>query len=144
MPLVAYFRNVGAALFALLVLADFYLPAAPAVQGGTAAYSPAIRIHSARKLPEPVVFDMTQVVFAAATSAPWDRNPPAPPARRVDTSGVRDAFALLPRTDSHRVAAVDQKKRQPTRKYAARRHANPQTVLVARQGQFPWFGFSHW
>src|SRR5690349_15161327 len=73
MPLVAYFRNVGAALLALLLLAGFYLPAAPAVQG-TAAYPPAIRIHSARKLPEPVVFDTTQVVFAAATPAPWDRN----------------------------------------------------------------------
>lgn len=141
MPLVAYFRNVGAALLALLVLADFYLPATPTVQGA-AAYPPAIRIHSARKLPEPVVFDMTQVVFAAATPALWDRNPPAPPTVRVETSGVRDAFALLPRTDSHRVAAVDQKKRQPTRKYAARRHANP--VQVARQGQIPWFGFSHW
>jgi hypothetical protein len=138
MPLAAYFRNVGAALFALLMIADFYLPTPPRVQGA-AVYPPVIRIHSDRKWPEPVIFDTTQVVFAAVSPASWDRNPPPPPAAReiptndVDASaGVRDALALY----SHGAASVE-KARQPARKYAAR-GTRRKIVLAARQGQFVW------
>jgi hypothetical protein len=146
MLLAAYFRNVGAVLLALVLIADFYLPTAPVVQK-VAAYRPVIRIYSERKGLEPVIFDTTQVVFAAVTPAPWDRNPPAAheiPTNDVDASGVRDAFAL----HSHRAASVE-KGRQPTRKYAARgarthAHAQSQIVLAARQGQFGWFGFRYW
>ena len=148
MPLAAYFRNVGAVLLALVLLADFYLPTAPVVQK-VAAHRPVIRIYSERKGLEPVIFDTTQVVFAAVTPASWDRNPPAPPAapdipaNDVDASGVRDAFALL----SHRAAPVE-KGRQPARKYAARAtrtHAHTQSriALAARQGQFGWFGVGY-
>jgi len=146
MPLAAYFRNVGGALLALLLVADFYLPTSPVAQRG-AAYPPVIRIHTERKLPEPVVFDTTRVVLATATPAPWDSNPPAPPAARDDAPGVRNAFALLPRTDSHRAASVEQKKRQLIRRYAARgtrRYEPPQILLAARQRQFAWFGFGYW
>ena len=148
MPLAAYFRNVGAVLFALLLIADHYLPTPPVVQKA-AAYPPVIRIHSDRKAAEPVIFDTTQAVIAAPAPAPWDRNPPAPPAARtrraniVDATGVREAFAQLPRADSHRAASPG-KKRQPTRRYATRRPAEPQIVLAARQGQFAWFGFRNW
>jgi hypothetical protein len=137
MPLAGYFCKVGAVLLALLLLADFYLPKTPVVET-TETNPPAIRIHSQRKLPERVVFDTTQVVFAAITPAPWDRNPPAPPAARAD--GVREAFALL-RADSHRAGPADQRKRQPTRRYAARR---PQFAFAARPAQFAWFGFRPW
>jgi hypothetical protein len=141
MPLAAYFRNVGAALLALLLLVDFYLPTSPVAQRET-AYPPAIRIHTERKPPQPVVFDTTRVVLAAATPAPWDSNPPAPPPTAVDAPGVRNALALSPRTEL--AASVDQKKRQAARKYAARRHAKPQILLAARQGPFGWFGFGNW
>ena len=40
MPLVAYFRNVGALLFALLLLADYFCPQLPVVQ--KAAVHPSI------------------------------------------------------------------------------------------------------
>jgi len=139
MPLAAYFRNVGAVLLALLLIADFYLPASPVVQKAE-VYRPVIRIYSERKGIEPVIFDTTQVVFAAVTPAPWDSNPPA--VRKTDdvnASRVRDAFA------SHRAASAE-KGRQPTRKYAARsarRHAQSQIVLAAPQGQFGWFGFRY-
>src|SRR5262245_51096840 len=134
MPLVTFFCNVGAALLALLLIADFYLPTSPVVQKA-AAYPPAIRIHTERKVPEPVVFDTTPVARAAATPAPWDSNPPPPPAAsntpadRADASVLRDAFAQLPRPGSQRAASAQHNKRQPTRKYAARgvrRHAPPQ------------------
>ena len=143
MPLAAYFRNVGAALFALLLIADFYLPTRPLPQK-VAANPPVIRIYSDRKAAQPINFDTTQIVIAAAAPAPWDRNPPAPAARvtsnnHIDVSGVRDAFA------SYREASVE--KRQSTRKYAARgarRYAQRQMVLAARQPQFSWFGFRRW
>jgi len=145
MPLAGYFRNVGAALFALLLIADFYLPA-PAVDQRAASSSPAIRIHSERKWPVPVVFDTTQVAVAAVPAS-WDRNPPAPPATQEMSTGVREAFALSPRVDPHPAARIEQRKPQLARRYAARsvkRYAQPQIVLAARQGQFGWFGFRYW
>ena len=143
MPLAGYFRNVGAALFALLLIADLYLPA-PAVDQRAASAPPAIRIHSERKWPVPVVFDTTQVAVAAVPAS-WDRNPPAPPATQEMSTGVREAFALSPHLDPHRAASVEQRK--PPRRYAARsvkRYTQPQIVLAARQGQFGWFGFRTW
>jgi hypothetical protein len=142
MPLAAYFRNVGAALFALLMIADFYLPKPAVTQVGSS--DPAvIRIHSDRKWPERLDFDTTQVVIAAAPS-PWDRGASAPPAaremptNRADEPGARDALALMSRQDLRRVASVEQRK---TAKHAARgtrKHPRPQTV------KFAWFGFRQW
>jgi hypothetical protein len=144
MPLAAYLRNVGAALLALLLIADFYLSTPPIVQKA-AAYPPVLRIHSDQKWPERINFDTTQVVVAAVAPSPWDVDAPAPPAankiptKRVDASGVRDALALLPRL------SVQQKKRQL--KFAVRStrtHAKSQILLPARQGQLAWFGFRTW
>ena len=57
MPIVRYFVCVGCLLLALLFAADRYLPA-PADGAGTAVIDKTIiRIHSARRLPERVVFD---------------------------------------------------------------------------------------
>jgi hypothetical protein len=144
MPLAAYFRNVGAALFALLLFADFYLPTRPVPQK-VAANPPVIRIYSDRKPAQSVDLDTTQILMAAAAPAPWDRNPPARAARvisnnLIDVSGVRDALA------SYREVPVE-KRRQSTRKHAARgatRYAQPQIVLAARPPQFSWFGVRHW
>jgi hypothetical protein len=149
MPIAAYFRNVGAALLALLWIGNFYLPRPPLAQGA-AAYPPVIRIHSDRKWPEPVIFDTTKVATAAAAPSPWDKNPPAPPTareiptNRSGTSAARDALALM---NSRHLASVEQKKRQKTTKYAARgtrKYQRPQIVFAARQGHYAWLGFSYW
>lgn len=146
MLLLAYFRNVGAVLLALLLIADFYL-ATPPVTERAATHSPVIQVHSQRKLPEPVIFDTTQIVLAAVAPAQWDRNPSAPPAARempidrVDTSGVRASFALAPRAESYRATSAERKKRYSAR--APRRNARHQIILAARQGQFGWFGFRY-
>ena len=130
MPLAAYFRNVGAVLLALLLIADFYLPTSPVVQKAE-VYRPVIRIYAERKGIFPIIFDTTAVAFAAITPAPRDSNPPT--VRKTDhvnASRVRDAFA------SHGAASAE-KRRQPTRKYAARsfrRHAQSQIVLATPQG----------
>ena len=152
MPLAAYFRNVGAFLLALLLIADFYLPTPPVARNAE-VYRPAIRIHSQPKVPAPVAFDTTQIALAAAPPASWDINPPVPPIARemplddADGSGLRAAYAMFPRADSHRAAQAEQRKRQPVRKYAAkgmRRYATHQIVLAARPGQFGWFGSRYW
>jgi hypothetical protein len=139
MPLAGYFRNVGAALFALLLLADLYLPA-PAIVQTAPVHSAAIHIHSERKLPAPVVFDTTQATVVAAVPAPWDRNPPAPPVAM--NPALREAFAQLKLPDP-RAATAEPRKRQPARRYAARTYA-PRTILAARQGQFGWFSLRAW
>jgi len=148
MPLAAYFRNVGAALLALLFIADFYLPTTPAAQQA-AAYPPVIRIYSDRKWPEPVVFD-TRTAIVSAKPAAWDANVAASPGAddlqtsRADVSGARDAFAMLPVRDSRHAQSVDQNKRQLQKTAVRRKHARPQIILAARQGQFAWFGFRTW
>lgn len=147
MPLLAYFRNVGAVLLALLLIAGFYLPTSPVAQRA-AANPPVIYIHSERKLPALVIFDTTQAILATPAPAPWDTNPPAPPGTRaagpIDDAKLRDAFARLPPPESHRAASLEQRNRQPGRKYAGRRHAEQPIVLTARQGPVAWFGFRHW
>src|SRR4051794_28813343 len=152
MPLAAYFRNVGAALLALLWIADFYLPTPPLAQGA-AAYPPVIRIHSDRKWPEPVIFDATKVATATAAPSPWDKDPRAPPAareistNRAGTSAARDALALMSSEDSRHMVSVEQKKRQLTAKYAARgtrKYSRPQIVFAARQRHYAWRGLTYW
>ncbi|MHC2378505.1 hypothetical protein ACVIHA_002880 [Bradyrhizobium liaoningense] len=69
MPLLAYFWKVGAALLALLFVADFCLPKA-AVTEKTAVEQPAILIHSDRKWPERVVLDTTMRAIVAIASTP--------------------------------------------------------------------------
>ncbi|WP_426424777.1 hypothetical protein [Bradyrhizobium genosp. A] len=149
MPLAAYFRNVGAALLALLWIASFYLPTPPLVQRA-AEYPPVIRIHSDRKWPEPLIFDTTKVATVAAAPSPWDKDPPAPPTAREiptnrDTSAARDALALMSSQDSRHMASVEQKKR--TANYGARgtrKYPRPQNVFAARQGHYAWLGFRYW
>jgi hypothetical protein len=149
MPLAAYFRNVGAALLALLFVANFYLPAPPVVQRAT-VYPPAIRIHSDRKWPEPVIFDTNMAIVSAGPAA-WNTviaaSPEAGdvPTSRTDASGVRDAFAMSPRPNSLHATSVDQGKRHLKQKTAARRkYARHQIVLAWRQRQFGWFEPRYW
>jgi hypothetical protein len=149
MPLAAYFRNVGAALLALLFVANFYLPVPPVVQRAT-VYPPAIRIHSDRKWPEPVIFD-TNMVIASAKPVAWEAETAASPeagdvpTSRTDASGVRDAFAMSPRPHSLHATSVDQGKRHLKQRTAARRkYTRHQIVLAWRQRQFGWFESRYW
>lgn len=147
MPLAAYFRNVGAILLVLLLVADFYLPTSPVVQRA-AAYPPAIRIHTDRKWPERVVFDTTTAIVspgpvalvADVAATPGARDVPTIPA---DVARVRDTFAMLPAPDSRHAKSLGQDKRQLKQKTTVRstkKHTR-QIILAARQRQFAWFGF---
>ncbi|MGY8706907.1 hypothetical protein RAD16_14305 [Bradyrhizobium sp. 18BD] len=150
MPLLAYFWKVGAVLLALLFIAGLCLPKAPVTEK-TDADRPAIRIHSDRKWPERVVLDTsTRVVVAAApavstaqAAAPPDRA--EPPVIRAETPAVANALAMArPEAPSREI--VDHKRPRKSQHVAVRskRHAPPQMLLAAPQGQFAWFGYRYW
>lgn len=153
MPLAAYFRNVGAALLALIFLADFYFPNAPVVEK-SAAYPPAIRIHSDRKWPERVVFDTTQTLVAVAEPVGAGIAIAAivdtiePPAVQTGKPAARDAFALMHEPQARRPeTTANQHKRQRKPHYRvarSNRYAKQQMAIAMQQRQFAWFGFPQW
>jgi len=143
MPLLRYFAYVGGVLFALLLVANSYLPKVRVVES-SGPRLPVIHLYAERRGPERIVFD---------TSAP-SINPAAPgqaasadkgrPAQAANVSSkVRDAFAELPPSEASAVQPADAKKveaKPPPRK-SARRHTAPPMRLVYRQPQFGgWFG----
>ena len=153
MPLVAYFRNVGAALLALIFLADFCFPNAPVAQKA-AVYPPVIRIHSDRKWPARVVFDTTQTLVTVAEpvgagiaiAALIDTIEP-----RAVQSGkpvAHDAFALMHEPQARRPeTTANQHKRQRKPHYRvarSNRYAKQQMVHAMQQRRFAWFGFPQW
>jgi hypothetical protein len=151
MPLARYFFFVGAALLALLFVADAYLPKLPAADSTTTvADVPTIRIQSDRKWPERIVFDTTMPAASVAQSAA--AVPAGAPAKVAQAAAkptdvsakVREAFAQLQPPDSPKLqpsvsktpaAAVPQKHRM------AKKHTAPPMVLVAQQQQPRPFGF---
>ena len=148
MPLARYFFFVGAALLALLFVADAYLPKLP-VEAGTVrdarADLPMMRIHSDRRLPDRVVFDTripmaTPVQTAAAVPA---KAPATKTASVADVSTkVREAFAQLQPPDSKQLQPSVPKTPAPAprRKHKiAKRHQAPPMVLVAQQRPFGFF-----
>jgi hypothetical protein len=151
MPLVTYFSNVGAALLVLLLIADLYLPGAPAVQNA-AAYPPVIRIRAEQKWPERVVFDTSAPIIAtnpAASERKLEVLPiaDAAPTSNVVTPALRDVFAIMPRADSRHSESVTSNKRQLKQKTAARsgrRYGRQQVVLAWPAPQFAWFGYRRW
>jgi hypothetical protein len=163
MPVLRYFLYVGGALLALLLVFNAVLPQAPATNSLTSsAETPAIRIHSDQKWPEPVVFDTSQsaiapapVTVAKVAAAPAVTQSPVNPAVTVASpkARVREAFAQLPLSGQIPAVAAETKKAevkpQPRRK-VARAHPvrEPQqpmmmqqpTMRVAQQPHFGLFG----
>ena len=163
MPVLRYFLYVGGALLTLLLVFNAVLPQAPATNSLTSsAETPAIRIHSDRKWPEPVVFDTSQptialapVTVAKADAAPAVTQAPVNPAVTVASpkARVREAFAQLPLSEQIPPVAPEAKKPeikpQPRHKVARARPARePQqpmmmqqpTMRVAQQPHFGLFG----
>ncbi len=139
MPLARYFLFVGAALLALLFIADQYLPKLPVAERTAAAAADlsVIRIHSDRKWPERVVFDTTVPPIIPATTPTVEAKASAPP-KVADVAArvrVREVFAQLPVSDQARPAdpRKPEPKPQPKRKTVARSHIAPPMILVAQQ-----------
>src|SRR5882757_3390946 len=90
MPLARYFAVAGSLLLTLLFLADWYFPKLVAAPAGAGVDKTIIRLHSAHKWPEAIVFDTTLPTLVPPPSlALAERLPPARPAR-----SSQQAFAL--------------------------------------------------
>jgi hypothetical protein len=157
MPLARYFFFVGAALFALLFLSNQLLPQVPVTdrtEASTDNYS--IRIHSAEKWPERVVFDtsippIAPALAAKVDTAKTDATVPAPtPVGEFSAKAhVREAFAQFRPADDPK---HPEPKAQPKRKIAKKRVARPTTLfaqqppmfLVAQRPQFGFFSRNTW
>jgi hypothetical protein len=133
MPIGRYFAFMGSVLLALLLVADFYLPKPPALEPARReAQVSGIRIASAAKLPELIVFDTTQptivpppapVMAAAATAAPPELNIQslprdafalATPVSKPSTIPVRKKVRVAKRQKFNRLAAYQQPTQSPT------------------------------
>ena len=69
MPIIRYFVFIGSLLLALLFVADRYLAPLPDAISAAAVDRTIIRIHSARALPDKIVFDTSQPSVAPAAVA---------------------------------------------------------------------------
>jgi hypothetical protein len=148
MPVARYFFFVGAALLALLFVADAWLPKLPVTAVADAGVeTPMIRIQSDRKWPERIVFDtsipvVSPVQTAAAVPVPGS-------ARVADVSAkVREAFAQLQPSDakpSQQLQPTASKMPAPAptppKRKVAKKHTAQPMVLVAQQQQQRPFGF---
>jgi hypothetical protein len=151
MPLLRYFLYVGGALLSLILIANLVLPQEPPPATLTSgAELPPVRIHSARKLPDPILFDTRSTV--AAEPLPMlpslkiaEAVTPAP-ALTADMSAkarVREAFAQLPTTEDVAEPKMDgmarvvvpapkmHKVKGPPKRVAASR--------LTRRARLPWW-----
>jgi hypothetical protein len=159
MLLARYFFFVGAALLALIFVADAELPklassSSPDTSSSSADTSSdlsAIRIKSDRKWPARVVFD-TRIPEPAAvqTASNADRATATAKASDISASAnVRESFAQLAPSDSKQsdLKQSDLKPREikrPLKRKIARRRVVQPTVLAARQAPFGFFANNIW
>ena len=149
MPLARYFFFVGAALLALLFVANACLPKLPVagVKDASADLS-IIRIQSDRKWPERVVFDTSVPVTSPVRTAA--AVPDKAPAAVADVSAkVREAFAQLQPSDLVQLQPSAAKTPAPApavpRKHKiAKKHLAPPMMLVAQQRPFGFFANNAW
>ena len=74
MPIIRYFVFVGSLLVALLFLADYLFPAPLQARTEVDVDRSIIRIHSARTLPERIVFDTSTVLAPSREPSTRDAN----------------------------------------------------------------------
>jgi len=148
MPVVRYFFYVGAVLLTLLFALDAYVPKSPPVERTTAtADLSIIRIRSAQKWPERVVFDTAFPTSTAPTRPLIEAAVPAPTNAEVSAKAGRQAFAQLSPSSPNQLQAADPRrelKPQRKRRTIARSYIGQPTLLVAQQPRFGLFGNAIW
>jgi len=149
MPLARYFLFVGAALLALLFVADAYLPKLRVDDVTQAAADlPIIRIQSNQKWPARVVFDTSVPAISPAQTVAAVPVQASTRVAEVSTK-VREAFAQLQPSDLGQTQPSAAKTPAPApavrhkRKIAKKRMAPPM-VLVAQQPPFGLFANNTW
>jgi len=141
MPLLRYFVFVGGALLTLLFAISAFAPP-PAVEAAKPNVDLSIvRIHSAQKWPERIVFDTSRPTIPApqnlvASTLPVVAPQVQPPQKSAAAAlplkkGVREAYAQV-------TSAPTQHHRADRRK--SRNYANPTAIVVAQEPHFGLFG----
>lgn len=159
MPIFRYFVFVGGALLALLLVADYVLPAQPVAHAVVTASNdqPLIRIRSDRHLPERVVLDTSQPTIAAPVVKTAAVVAPQPPVRETMSPAlaemsakarVRETFAQFtspPKADAAAAKKTDAKPQvqaqaQPAQGQAPQTQAQQPKRKVARTHPAPQQG----
>lgn len=100
MPIGRYFLTIGSVLLALLLLADWYFPPLDAEQSSSSKVDrTTIRLHSAYKWPNAIVFDTTQPTIvppAAVTIVAAPAPPVAKPAEEAYAMATEPVAAAKP------------------------------------------------
>lgn len=126
MPIGRYIAWVGASLFALLFVADWYLPKPLPEPAGNGINRPVIRIASVQQPPERIIIDTSQPTIVPPSTVVGDASQ-----SELSLPPQSYASAVSPATVAH----VDQKKRKITKrqgtKVAADRPALVTTPAVA-------------
>jgi len=131
MPIVRYFVFVGSLLLALLFLADWYYPQLVTAPARAEVDRTIIRLHTAHKWPEAIVFDTSLPTIVPPPPAAVAENP-APPAR---AGAPRQAFALaLPESVPPRSAPASAATKPIQRHRAYRTAATPRRIAAPRFG----------
>jgi len=147
-PLAQYFLYVGGVMLALLLISDAILPRISVVE--RQAQTHLIRIHSDRKGPDRVVYDMnlSTTIPAPIVDAEPDRPVLSMAADGPAAAREREAFAQMQPTAPSQLRPSAPKDREPAlrrgRKIIAKKRVVPPQVLVARQPPFGWFGTRIW
>jgi hypothetical protein len=141
-----YFLYVGGALLALLFAIDAFVPqeavneshAAPGIERST------VRIHSAQKLPEKVVYDTSLPTIVPPAQPAQLAAAPAPPQVSAQAR-VRETFAQFVPAEAKKEAKHTEP--QARKRRVARVRAMPpmgQPMRVAQQWHFGFFGGPSW
>jgi hypothetical protein len=133
-----YFLYVGGALLALLYAVDALVPqdTATATHSAPGVDKSTVRIHSAQKLPERVVFDTSLPTIVPPASAIQMAAAPLPPAPGAepssDQASARETFAQYVPTE-----AKKREPQQPKKHKVARARTYQPQPMYAGQPMYP-------
>jgi hypothetical protein len=141
-----YFLYVGGALLALLFAIDAFMPqdAATESHGAPGLERSTVRIHSAQKLPEKVVYDTSLPTIVPLAPATQVAAAPAP-AQVSAEARVRETFAQFVPAEAKKEAKHTEP--QARKRRVARVRTGPpmgQPLRVAQQWHFGFFGGPGW
>jgi hypothetical protein len=147
MPVARYFLFVGAALLALLLALDGFMPQQVAVANNDAPSidKTVVRIHSDRKLPERVVYDTSlPTIVPPASKTRIAVAPAAPVADPAAQARVRNSFAQLVPGEAKNEVKKPETRIEPQaprkRRIAKLRPAPAEPMRFAQQQHFGFFG----
>jgi hypothetical protein len=134
MPLARYFAVVGSLLLALLFWTDWYFPKLVTPPATAGVDKTIIRLHSAHKWPEAIVFDTNAVPALLAET----ETPVLPTALPDPAPSTRQAFAMAHPAPAVTSPSVVPKSAPKRRTKVARGVRSPTYQIVGFRDSAPW------